>query len=408
MGSETKFKETEIGKIPEDWVFEKIKEIGNLITGKTPSTKRKEYWGQGYPFVTPSDISDFNVRYAYDVERYVTKEWLKDSPNLFLPENTVCFVCIGSTIGKMCLLKEKSFTNQQINSLTVNNKNDSLFVFYLLRNNRQKIKNKYGGGGAAKDIISKSTFESIELLLPTNVEEQRAIASILGVLDDKIELNRQMNATLERIAQAIFKRWFVDFEFPNEAGKPYKSSGGEMVDSELGQIPKGWRVGKLGDFVDVNWGDTNTTKSAYIQDGFDAYSASGLDGKMNHYDYDKPGVVLSAIGAYCGQTWYASGKWSCIKNTIRILSISPEVSTEYIYFFTLGQDFWPKRGSAQPFISQTDARNIQIIIPKQKISDSFSEKISIILKKIKENQEEIKILSHIRDSLLPKLMSGED
>lgn len=124
-----------------------------------------------------------------------------------------------------------------------------------------------------------------------------------------------------------------------------------------------WSSYRLGDIADVSWGDTKTTKSSYVDSGFPAYSASGQDGYLLHYDYDKAGVVLSAIGADCGRTWLANGKWSCIKNTIRIWSTSDQVTTEFIYLATRLKSFWPRRGSAQPFISQSDARELLIKVP---------------------------------------------
>ena len=119
----------------------------------------------------------------------------------------------------------------------------------------------------------------------------------------------------------------------------------------------------LGDVADVSWGDTSTTKKSYSSSGFDAYSASGRDGLLPYFDYDRTGVVISAIGAECGKTWLAKGKWSCIKNTIRMWSTSPLLDTEYLYWISLRQNFFPIRGSAQPFISQGDARGIEIECP---------------------------------------------
>ncbi|GBD27862.1 hypothetical protein HRbin30_03219 [bacterium HR30] len=127
--------------------------------------------------------------------------------------------------------------------------------------------------------------------------------------------------------------------------------------------PKGWRRRRLGEVADVNWGDTNTTKASYTAAGFPAFSASGLDGYLPYADFDRTGVVLSAIGADCGKTWLAKGKWSCIKNTIRFWATDPEVDTEFLYWLTRDPSFWPKRGSAQPFISQGDARAVEIAYP---------------------------------------------
>jgi type I restriction enzyme S subunit len=119
----------------------------------------------------------------------------------------------------------------------------------------------------------------------------------------------------------------------------------------------------LADVADVNWGDTSVTKASYVETGFPAFSASGPDGFLPYADFDRTGVVLSAIGADCGKTWLAKGKWSCIKNTLRFWATSPDVDTEFLYWLTRDPVVWPKRGSAQPFISQGDARALEIAYP---------------------------------------------
>jgi type I restriction enzyme S subunit len=130
-----------------------------------------------------------------------------------------------------------------------------------------------------------------------------------------------------------------------------------------GEWPTTWKRARLGEVADVNWGDTSVTKASYIETGFRAYSASGPDGFLPYADFDCVGVVLSAIGADCGKTWLAKGKWSCIKNTLRFWSVSPEVDTEFLYWLTREPSVWPKRGSAQSFISQGDARALEIAFP---------------------------------------------
>jgi len=124
-----------------------------------------------------------------------------------------------------------------------------------------------------------------------------------------------------------------------------------------------WPVVPLGEVADVNWGDTSVTKKSYTDDGFTAYSATGADGKLPYFDHDREGVVLSAIGARCGKTWFASGKWSTIKNTIRFWSERSDLDNRFLYWLTADPDFWPRRGAAQPFITIGDARSIKIPLP---------------------------------------------
>jgi type I restriction enzyme, S subunit len=275
---------------------------------------------------------------------------------------------------------------------------------------------KFINVGAVFDSLKCADIPKFQLRIPP-LPEQRAIAHILGALDDKIELNRKMNAMLESLARALFQSWFVDFD-PIRAKAEGRAPHGmdsataalfpdSFEESALGGVPRGWRIVKLGDIADVNWGDTNTTKSSYTITGFPAFSASGQDGLLPYHDHERTGVVVSAIGANAGITWLALGKWSCIKNTIRFWSISNEVSTEYIYLATLGKEKWPLRGSAQPFIAQGDARAMQLLIPNNSLAIIFGDFVRSFFQKIQRNSNEITTLTTIRDALLPKLLSGE-
>jgi type I restriction enzyme S subunit len=257
--------------------------------------------------------------------------------------------------------------------------------------------------------------DSTRVLLPS-LAQQQAIANILGTLDDKIELNRRMNETLEAMARALFESWFVEFD-PVRAKAEGRDPGlpkhladlfpDSFQDSELGEIPNGWRVARLGQIADVNWGDTNVTKASYVPAGHRAYSAKGPDGFLPYSDFDRTGVVVSAIGANCGRTWLADGKWSCIKNTIRFWATHDGVATEYLYYATLGSERWPKRGSAQPFIAQQDARALPVLLPANQLARHFGDRVRPLHELIQTNESQSEVIGTIRDALLPKLISGE-
>ncbi|WP_404386642.1 restriction endonuclease subunit S [Knoellia locipacati] len=145
------------------------------------------------------------------------------------------------------------------------------------------------------------------------------------------------------------------------------------------------RVVRLGEVADVGWGDTATTKSAYALDGYPAFSASGPDGFLPWAQFNGPGIVLSAIGAQAGRTWLASGEWSTIKNTIRILPKDPSVSIEFLYWVTRDPSIWPIRGSAQPFISQGDARDLLVSLPDLQQQRGIAEVLGALDDKIAAN-----------------------
>ncbi len=220
-----------------DWQTIRIGDLGKVVTGKTPPTKRPELYGEKYPFITPTDIDD-------NLMTVKTKRWISDEgydfqKNLLLPPKTVCYTCIAS-IGKICITTQPSFTNQQINSITVDhNRVDYRFIFYSLRHYTDKI--KVIASGVASPIVNKSMFSDFEIPLPP-LPIQRKIAGILSAYDDLIENNSRRIKILEEMARTIYQEWFVKFKFPGHEKV-------RMVDSPLGKIPEGW-LRKYSDYVD--------------------------------------------------------------------------------------------------------------------------------------------------------------
>jgi restriction endonuclease S subunit len=178
---------------------------------------------------------------------------------------------------------------------------------------------------------------------------------------------------------------------------------------ELTGGTEGWREVALGEVADVGWGDLSITKKSYVQEGYTAFSATGPDGKLPHFDYDQTGIVVSAIGAQCGKVFLATGRWSCIKNTMRILPSSDDASIKYL-FQLLNTDFLPKRGSGQPFIGQKDAREALVALPplaeQERIVSLLEEQFSRLDKALEvANQLEARIASE-RRSLLHSAFTG--
>jgi type I restriction enzyme S subunit len=273
--------------------------------------------------------------------------------------------------------------------------NDPKFVYYQL----QGLDFARFNTGAGVPTLNRNHLDSLEVDVPSPTV-QRRIADILSGYDELIENCQRRIKILESTARALYREWFVYFRFPGHESVP-------LVPSSLGDIPQGWEVNKLGEIADISWGDTSVTKSAYVDNGYPAYSASGLDGKLDHYDFDRLGVVLSAIGAQCGKMWLARGKWSCIKNTIKFWAKDECVSTEFLFLAAQSQDFWPKRGAAQPFISQGDAKRIDILTPDLSTMNYFTAFASSSLESIAALDMQIQNLRATRDLLLPRLLSGQ-
>ena len=254
--------------------------------------------------------------------------------------------------------------------------------------------------------IKPSVIGDLEVDLPP-LEEQKAIAHILSTLDDKIEVNNQINKTLENMAQAIFKQWFVDFEFPNEDGEPYKPSGGEMVETELGMIPKGWEVVKLNSVVDVCYGKNLPTKKL-LSDGYPVFGGNGQIGFYSEYLYEKSQVLIACRGAASGKV-IVSLPYSFVTNNSLILEQNgTTVTHEYLKQFCLEKEFYNyATGSAQPQITIANLAKANILIPHRDLMNMFSLIRNSIDSKVLSLFNENNKLVDLRDTLLPKLMSGE-
>lgn len=378
-----------------DWQTLRIGDLGRVVTGKTPPSSQPEMFDGEIPFITPSDM--FDDQRHIRTERFVSAAWDSKQRSL-LPEGTICVVCIGATIGKICMTSRTSQTNQQLNSVIVDPARfDSGFVYYALRTLVSELKAR--AAGAATPILNKSAFSDVTITAPP-LETQHRIAGILGAYDDLIEVNRRRIAVLQKMARGLFTEWFTHLRFPGHEDVT-------IEETPDGPLPAGWAIGTLGALADIQWGDTSTTKKSYTSSGFRAYSASGADGFMPKFDYDRVGVVLSAIGAQCGKIWLARGQWSCIKNTMRFWAHTDSVGTEYLYLALVNPDKWPKRGAAQPFISLGDARKIKIVQPDRNTSVRFETCVAPLLHLADSLSSQNENLAAARDLLLPRVISGQ-
>ncbi|MCK0513936.1 restriction endonuclease subunit S [Anaerobiospirillum sp. NML120448] len=234
----------------------KLSELGKIVGGATPSTKIPEFFKGDIPWITPKDLADFPKRYISSGERSISKEALNSCSAQMLPKNSILFSS-RAPIGYIAIAQNDLCTNQGFKSIVPNtNIVDPLFLFYLLKSSVNNIV-KQASGTTFKEISGK-TLGQIKVLMPESITEQQQIASLLGTIDDAIELNQAINDNLEAMARQLYEYWFVQFEFPDENGRPYKSSGGKMVWSdELNQyIPYGWKASQIKDFIASNVGGT--------------------------------------------------------------------------------------------------------------------------------------------------------
>jgi len=302
--------------------------------------------------------------------------------------------------------------------LKINKLNDPKFIYYILSSKNYKEYIKSYIGGSAQPNANAKTLTSFKVKIP-NLLEQKSISAILSSLDLKIELNSQINKNLEQIAQVIFKHWFVDFEFPNENGEPYKSSGGEMVESEIGQVPKEWKIEKLKKIIRFVKGKKPKIILKEKSDKLSKYlTINVLSGK--EYLYAQPkGVILTEKenilivmdGASSGKIYF--GVNGIVASTIaKVKILNNNFSTEYIYHFLKYHENEINNhtsGSAIPHTDKNFVLSLRIALPDANniIFSKFNKTIGSVENKIIQNNDENKRLAKIRDALLPKLMSGE-
>ena len=208
-----------------EWKECTIADLGEVVGGATPSTKKPENYENGdISWITPKDLSTFSGRYILHGERNITEIGLNSCSTRLLPPNTVLFSS-RAPIGYVAIAAKEMCTNQGFKSVIPNTDTDFMFLYYLLKYNRNNIENM--GSGTTFKEVSGNTMKSIKVCVPVDIDEQRRIGAVLSAIDDKIELNTTINENLEQQAQALFKAWFVDFE-------PF---GGVMPDN--------WRMGTL-------------------------------------------------------------------------------------------------------------------------------------------------------------------
>lgn len=299
---------------------------------------------------------------------------------------------------------------------------DQVFMYYYLKQNERYIKT-FAEGSVTK-TITKNAVRNLDVIIPAK-KEQLEIVNTLNNLDQKNTLLQEQNQTLEELAQTLFKRWFVEFEFPDENGNPYKSSGGKMVDSELGEIPEGWRVGEVSDFVKHSTKSITPSKepekifSHYSIPAFDSgrYPTKDIGESIlsNKYLVLENSILVSKLNPRTSRIWTV---FKPHQNSICSTEIQVFIPKKNTYAFSFGmfhtsgvKKEMAQRASGTSSSHQrvrpSDILNIEMVVPKDEVLKNFESSILGSLKKIEANQEEVQSLTQLRDSLLPKLMSGE-
>ncbi|WP_035899378.1 restriction endonuclease subunit S [Leeuwenhoekiella sp. MAR_2009_132] len=408
--------------MPENWKTYKLSEAFEIIGGGTPKTKIKEYWNGNIPWLSVVDFND-DQRTVFSTEKSITELGLKKSSTKILSEGQLIISARG-TVGQIAQLGRDMAFNQSCYGLSGKENillND--FGYYLIKSSITNI--QANSHGSVFDTITRNTFDNIEVGIPP-LPEQKSIASILSALDDKIELNLQMNKTLEQMAMVLYKHWFVDFG-------PFQD--GEFVYSELGEIPKGWEVKKLGDVAEVG-SSKRIFRNEYVENGIPFFRGKEViqlsQGKSistelfikadkYHLIKEKFGVpkkddiLISSVGTI-GVSWlvennnpfyFKDGNLTWIKN------YKPEVNGHFISQWlkspsTQDQIKGETIGSTQQALTISALRTLKIALPKdESYVEDISKKLKLWNTALVANKKEIELLTQLRDTLLPKVISGE-
>ena len=368
-----------------------------VCSGGTPKSTNLSYYGGEIPWLNTKEI-DFNR--IYSTEKTITDSGLNNSSAKWIVPNTVTVAMYGATAGKSCIVKVPMTTNQACCNLTINDEvADYEFVYYTLKNDYTTLASLANGG--AQQNLNAQIIKDYVLKMPS-LADQRRIASILSSLDRKIELNNKINADLEEMAQAIFKNWFVDFE-------PFKD--GKFVDSELGMIPEGWKVGSLGDFCNVFTGKKNTNQA--IEKGlYPFFSCAPEPLASNDAIFNGKAIIIAGNGSYTGRTSFYNGGFDLYQRTYACTIREQDKENLMIFFYHMMKQFFEPtkmggtRGSSIPYIVMGDITQQKFPYSEDWLIRFSNIANSMMDRKLRIDKENSR-LSLLRDTLLPRLMSGE-
>jgi type I restriction enzyme S subunit len=377
-----------------EWKNVRVGELGKIITGKTPKTSISDNYGGRIPFLTPSD--NMSVKYVGKTSKTLTEKGLLEVKNAILPENSVCVSCIGSDLGKAVITTCPTVTNQQINSIIVDEKSfDVSFVYYAMQILGKKM-NFISKTSTAVPIVNKSSFSSYEIKCPPR-EDQKRIAAVLSALDSKIECNKKINDNLLWQAQALYKDRFIDL-------KPFN-----------GRMPPDWQLGTVSEIIELHDSKRiplSSRERANLTKIYPYYGATSVMDYVDRYLFDGIYLLLGEDGTVVDDKGfpilqYVEGKF-WVNNHAHIITGKNGFTVETLYLlFSLTNVRSIVTGAVQPKISQANLNNVSVVIPSKAELSTFNSIVQPIFSQIRNLRAESDRLTATRDILLPRLMSGE-
>ncbi len=374
-----------------------IGDLGTIITGKTPPTTNKNYYGDYAVFIKPTDISE-QSKYTYETEEMYSKLAAEKYESSLIPKGAICIPCIGTIGTKMTMAPCACYTNQSINSIVCNENYDNEYVYYLIKNFLPGLKSYNLGTASGREYVSKSNFEKIELVAEQDKDVQKRIGKMLSRYDSLIENYQKQIKLLEEAAQRLYKEWFVDLRFPGHETT-------KIVDG----VPEGWEKKKVGDLIAKVQRTKQVPANEYLKTG----SIPVIDQSRNYiagYTNDSECLVIVTtpyivFGDHTRVLKYipfsfakgADGTQLIMSNDLKRMPQS------LFYISLIGIDL-SNYSYARHF---KYLKEESILVPSVNIATSYDNIVAKYHHNIQKNRENIHLLTEARDRLLPKLMSGE-
>lgn len=415
----------------------KVYKLGEIYEFSSGLSKSRGEFGSGYEFLAFKDVF-----YNYFIPEKLTElvnSSEKERQRYSIKRGDVFLTRTSETQDElgMSSVALKDYENATFNGFTkrLRPKNNveilPEYVGYYFRGPKFRNEVTSMSSMTTRASLNNDMMSTLKLVLPP-LDKQKKIAKILYVLDKRIENSNQVNKNLQSLSQLLFKHWFIDFEFPNKDGLNYKCSGGEMVDSELGMIPKGWDIGCIGDYARVKsgyafksvWWENEGVPVIKIKDienntiSFNGVSYVSSDKVEYAKDFIVKGgdLLIAMTGATIGKFAIVPHVKSDVLVNQRVgkffLGDNPIKNVGFIYCTLKRKEIFNEiisrgDGSAQPNISPSGIESIKIVMPPKVLVSKFNDMISYTFEKMTRNVYENTKLSELRDILLPKLMNGE-
>ena len=401
----------------------KLGEIAKIFNGSTPSTKEADNYDGDIIWVTPKDLSDQKTKYFYRGERNITKKGFDSCSTQMIPANNI-LMSSRAPIGLFTINKVDCCTNQGFKNIVLDKSiSDVDFMYYFLKYHVKEIE-ALGSGTTFKEV-SKVSFEKYEIEIP-DLRSQQKIAAILSSLDDKIILNRRINAKLEQMAKHLYDHWFVQFDFPNADGKPYKASGGKMVYNETlkREIPEGWELKKISDIADFEKNSVCPSENPNVEykhfsipsyDECGSYTLEkGTDILSDKFKVSESNILVSKLNPWTNRViWGEDSENQICSTEFVVMNLKNNCEKGFLYTM-VKQDYFIEycnRGSTGTSHSHRRVNPDFMMKYCFAYNELVVQKFSIVSTKYAlmciRNLHEIRKLTTLRDRLLPLLMNGQ-